>query len=133
MKTSSSVYPRLLARFGLSAMHHLTSARLIWLAASAALGLCFAPAQAANLLINPSFEQNSGHVVPSAWARFEPPTAQHFGSPPLGNFWVEGNVTPEQGLLYYKEWGACYNGTNNAAGIYQDLSSAPGSEYQANG
>ena len=42
-------------------------------------------------------------------------------------------MTPQSGLLYFKEWGACYNGTNNAAGIYQDLSSAPGSTYQASG
>lgn len=37
------------------------------------------------------------------------------------------------GNFYFKEWGASYNGTNNVAGIYQDLSCAPGSVYQANG
>ena len=34
------------------------------------------PAQAANLLVNPSFEQNSGHIIPTGWTRFAPPTAQ---------------------------------------------------------
>src|SRR6185369_3269686 len=90
--------------------------------------------QAANLLVNPSFEANSDHVIPAGWSRFEPPTAQHFGSPPLGNFWVEHAVgIAHSGTFYFKEWGASYNGTNNVAGIYQDLSSAPGSTYQANG
>jgi hypothetical protein len=84
--------------------------------------------RAANLLINPSFEQNNGHVIPSAWTRFAPPTALGYG-----DYATEGQVTPQAGLLYFKEWGACYNGTNNAAGIYQDLSSAPGSTYQASG
>ena len=82
------------------------------LALAAALLLTAKPAQAANLLLNPSFEQNSGRNVPTAWTRFAPPTAQ---VPP--NLWIEGNVAPQQGLLYFKEWGACYNGTNNAAGI----------------
>ena len=103
------------------------------LALAAAVALTASPAQAANLLANPSFEQNSGHTIPVDWTRFEPPTALHFGVPPLGNFWVEGTVTNQSGSQHFKEWGACYNGTNNAAGIYQDLSSAPGSTYQASG
>jgi hypothetical protein len=86
------------------------------------------PAQAVNLLVNPSFELNSGHVIPSGWTRFAPPTAQ-----PYGNYATEGNVANQSGLQHFKEWGACYNGTNNAAGIYQDLSSAAGSIYQASG
>lgn len=110
------------------ALFEFTPARFVFLAAAALLLLSLPAARAANLLVNPSFEQNSGHVLPNNWGRFAPPTAQSFG-----NYWVEGNVTPEQGLLYYKQWGACYNGTNNAAGIYQDLSSAPGSVYQASG
>lgn len=84
--------------------------------------------QAANLLVNPSFEQNSGHVVPLGWTRFAPPTAQTFG-----NYWIEGNVPPHSGAFYYKQWGAAFNGTNNVAGIYQDLSSSPGSTYDASG
>ena len=99
------------------------------LALAGALVLAARPAYAANLLVNPSFEQNSGHVIPSGWTRFAPPTAQ-----PAGNYWVEGVVPPQQGLLYFKEWGASYgNQPNNVAGIYQDLSSAPGSTYQASG
>jgi len=105
------------------------------LALAAALVLAARPAQAGNLLINPGFEDNSGHVVPTGWTRFEPPTAQHFGTPPLGNFWVEGNAGPHSGLLYFKEWGAAYQPapTNNVAGIYQDFGSAPGSTYEASG
>src|ERR1035441_5061045 len=83
------------------------------LALAAAVALSPSPAQAANLLVNPSFEQNSGHAVPVGWTRFEPPTAQQ--SPPPntnGNFWIEAQVAPQSGSLYYKEWGACYNATN---------------------
>jgi hypothetical protein len=95
---------------------------------AAALALVASSAQAGNLLANPGFELNSGHNIPAGWTRFAPPTAQVFG-----NYYVEGNVPPQSGSLYFKEWGACYNGTNNAAGIYQDLSSSPGSTYQASG
>ena len=95
---------------------------------AAALALSAVPAQAANLLVNPSFEQNSGHAIPTGWTRFAPPTAQVYG-----NYATEGNVTNQSGLQHYKEWGASYNGTNNAAGIYQDLSSTAGSVYQASG
>jgi hypothetical protein len=98
------------------------------LALVAAVVLAARPAQAANLLVNPSFENNSGHTIPVSWTRFAPPTAQAFG-----NYWIEGNVPRQSGALYFKEWGACNNGTNNAAGIYQDFSSAPGSTYQASG
>jgi hypothetical protein len=92
------------------------------------LGTMLPGARGANLLANPSFEQNSGHTIPTAWTRFAPPTAQ-----PAGNYWIEGNVTPHSGLLYYKEWGASYNNTNNVAGIYQDFSGVAGSTYQAGG
>ena len=96
---------------------------------AAAFLLSASPARAANLLVNPSFEIGSGRGAPTSWTRFAPPTAQ---VPP--NCWVEtGGITQEDGVQHYKEWGACYNNTNNAAGIYQDLSSAPGSTYQASG
>jgi hypothetical protein len=97
-------------------------------AVAAAFLLAASPAQAANLLVNPSFENNSGHNIPTGWTRFAPPTAQSGG-----NYWIEAPVLPQSGSLLFKEWGACYNGTNNAAGIYQDLSSAAGSTYQASG
>jgi hypothetical protein len=84
--------------------------------------------QAANVLVNPGFELNSGHVIPSGWTRFAPPTAQAGG-----NYYTEGIITNQAGSQHFKEWGASYNGTNNAAGIYQDLSSAAGSTYQASG
>src|SRR3954469_12389152 len=85
-------------------------------------------ARAANLLVNPGFELNSGHVIPSGWTRFAPPTAQAGG-----NYYTEGIVTNQAGSQNFKEWGASYNGTNNAAGIYQDLSASAGSTYQASG
>jgi len=90
-------------------------------------------AHAANLLVNPSFEANSGNNVPSGWTRFAPPTAQtNFNH--QGNYWIEAKVTPQSGSLYFKEWGASYGAQpTNVAGIYQDLSSSPGSTYQASG
>src|SRR5262249_21791085 len=87
--------------------------------------------QAGNLLVNPSFEQNSGHAIPVGWTRFAPPNAQ-----PAGNYWVENNPpVPHTGTLYWKEWGASYLSppTNNVAGIYQDYGAAPGNTYQASG
>ncbi|HEX5218216.1 MAG TPA: hypothetical protein VFZ59_01505 [Verrucomicrobiae bacterium] len=84
--------------------------------------------QAANLLVNPSFELNSGREIPTGWTRFAPPTAQ---VPP--NLWIEAAVPPQSGALHFKQWGASYNGTNNAAGLIQEFSSAPGSTYQASG
>src|ERR1035441_2457309 len=100
------------------------------LALAAALLLRAKPAQAANLLANPGFDEIAlpHPALPSGWTRFAPPTAQAYG-----NYANEGNFTNQSGSLHFKEWGACYNGTNNAAGIYQDLSSAPGSTYQASG
>lgn len=96
-----------------------------------AMVLAVTAAQGANLLVNPSFEANSGHVVATGWTYFSPP-------PPLGYFgdyWIEGNVPAHGGTLYWKQWGALYLDppTNNVAGIYQDFSSAPGSSYQASG
>src|SRR5256885_1214374 len=87
------------------------------------------PLSAANLLVNPGFEQNSGHVLPVGWTRFAPTNAQ-----PFGNYWVEAGVPPHSGSLYFKEWGAAYDATiTNVAGLFQDFSSAPGSTYQAGG
>jgi len=98
------------------------------MAVAAVVLLAVSPARSANLLVNPSFDQNSGHVVPVGWTRFAPPTAQVGG-----NYYVQALVAPHSGPFYYKEWGACYNGTNNVAGIYQDLSCSPGSTFQASG
>ena len=93
------------------------------------------PAQAFNLLVNPSFELlPTGHNLAYGWTRFAPPTAQ-----PFGNYWVDDFVnysdapTAHSGTFYWKEWGAAYDGTNNVAGIYQTFSSIPGSIYQASG
>ena len=99
------------------------------LALAAALLFAASHTHAGNLLVNPGFEANSGHAIPVRWTRFAPPNAQ-----PFGNYWIEGNVPPHSGGLYWKEWGASYAaGVTNVAGIYQDFSSAPGSAYQASG
>lgn len=100
---------------------------------TAVLTLAAVPARAVNILVNPSFElPPHGHVSPTTppvafgWTRFAPPTAQAFG-----NYWVDNAVAAHTGTYYWKEWGACYNGTNNVGGLYQTLSSSPGSTYQA--
>jgi len=103
------------------------------LALTAGLVLAPGPAQAVNLLTNPSFEaspqgHNSPTNVATGWTRFAPPTAQSFG-----NYWVDHAVSAHSGTYYWKEWGACYDGTNNVAGIYQTFSSTSGSAYQASG
>lgn len=96
-----------------------------------ALVLSGAVGQAANLLVNPSFEANSGNVIASGWTYFSPPLP---ATPPK-DYWVEGAVPAHSGSLYWKEWGALYLAapTNNVAGLYQDFSSTPGSTYQASG
>src|SRR5438477_1424339 len=89
-------------------------------------------APASNLLVNPSFESNNGHTLPVGWSYFSPPTNSSY----FGDFWVENNPpVAHTGTFYWKEWGALYlpAPTNNVAGIYQDLSSSPGSTYQASG
>src|SRR6266516_1403437 len=62
--------------------------------------------RAANLLVNPSFNSNSGHALPTGWTYFSPPTPPGY----FGDYWVEGNVPthspPSSGTLYWKEWGA---------------------------
>ena len=58
------------------------------------------PAQAANLLVNPGFESDSGHVIPVGWTRFAPPTAQVYG-----NYATEGIITNHSGSIHFKEWG----------------------------
>ncbi|PWU10595.1 MAG: hypothetical protein C5B50_25345 [Verrucomicrobia bacterium] len=96
-------------------------------------------ALAANILNNPSFEQNSGHAIPVGWTRFAPPTAAIYQ--PFGNYWIEDSFSSancvgdpaHSGTWFWKEWNACYDGTNNVAGLRQVLSSSPGSIYQASG
>jgi hypothetical protein len=100
---------------------------------AAAILLAAGSAPAANILVNQSFEADGyNHVIPTGWSRYEPPTAVLYQ--PFGNYYVEDAPAPaEDGTFFWKEWGACYDGTNNVAGIYQVQSSSPGSMYQANG
>src|SRR5438874_1220266 len=89
-------------------------------------------ARAANLLVNPGFEQNSGHALPIGWNYFSPPTNASY----FGDFWVENSPpVAHTGTLYWKQWGALYlpAPTNNVAGIYQDFGAVPGNVYQASG
>jgi len=101
------------------------------LALAASLALVTGLAQASNLLINPSFEANSNHVVASGWTYFSPPPPTNY----FGDYWVESAVPAHSGTYYWKEWGALYlpAPTNNVAGIYQTSSSTPGTTYQASG
>jgi hypothetical protein len=100
--------------------------------AVAALLLTAGQGRAIELLGNTSFEGNGGHAIPVNWTRYAPPPAAIFQ--PFGNYWVENNPpVPHTGLQYWKQWGACYDGTNNVATLYQVSSSLPGSIYQASG
>jgi hypothetical protein len=100
------------------------SAAILWL-------LLAVPALAGNLLVNPSFESNSGHVVPVGWTYYSPPPPSGY----FGDYWVESAVPAQAGTLYWKQWGALYLNppTNNVAGIQQDFGSSPGSVYKASG
>lgn len=103
--------------------------RLLTAATSLAFALAAGLAPAANLLVNPGFEDNSGHAVPIGWTRFAPTNTQ-----PFGNYWIEGNFPAHSGTLCWKQWGASYvGGRSNVAGIYQEFSSAHGSVYEAGG
>jgi hypothetical protein len=100
------------------------------IAMAAAALLAAGAAQASNLLVNPSFEANSGHVVPVGWTYFSPPPPPNY----FGDYWIESAVPAHAGTLYFKVWGALYNPTlNNVSGIYQEFGSAPGSSFQAGG
>ncbi len=103
------------------------SLNLTCLALAAALMLAAGPAGAANLLVNPGFENGSGHVIPVGWKRFAPTNAQ-----PAGNYWVQEPA--HSGGVSWKQWGAAYVASQtNVAGLSQSFSSAPGSVYQASG
>jgi hypothetical protein len=105
-----------------------TSLNFPLLALAAGLVLAAGPAGAAtNLLVNPGFESNSGHVIPVGWTRFAPTNAQSGG-----NYWIEAPA--HSGAVGWKQWGAAYAaGQTNVAGLSQSFNSAPGSVYQASG
>ncbi len=131
LTNSNSVPDNLVFPRGPSEDIKLKTSTLRILVLAAALLLAGSPAQGANLLVNPGFEANSGHVVPTGWTYFSPPPPPNY----FGNYWVEQGSRAHSGSLYWKQWGALYLSapTNNVAGIYQEFSSAPGSRYQANG
>src|SRR5438046_9639899 len=91
---------------------------VILLTLAAALMVAAGPAHASNLLVNPNFESNSGHVVATGWTYFSPPTPPGY----FGDYWVEGNVPthspPSSRTLDWKEWSAL-SGVTNVAGIFQ--------------
>ena len=101
------------------------------LALVVSLALAVGSVQAGNLLSNPSFEANSGHVIAAGWTYFSPPPPTGY----FGDYWVDDAVPAHSGTFYWKEWGALYlpAPTNNVAGIFQTFSSAPGTIYQASG
>lgn len=115
---------------GVTFFNHTLRAFAIWcvLAANAI--------HAQNLLVNPGFESPPyGHstnlVTPAfGWTYFSPPEPPTY----FGDYWVDNAVMAHSGTYYWKEWFALGGrDTNNVAGIYQTLSSAPGSTYQASG
>jgi hypothetical protein len=103
------------------------------LALAAVLVLAASPAQASNLLVNPSFQTNNGNVVPTGWTYFAPPANT------AHDYWIVTStdgcspyLAAHSGSLLWKQWWA--NGIpTNVAGIYQTFGSAPGSIYQASG
>src|SRR5262249_29639718 len=106
------------------------------LTVAAALAISALLAEGANLLVNPSFEQNSGQAVPTGWTYFAAPTLPNGTK----DYWIVNSNTVDSchmsansGTFFWKEWFAFHNGTNNVAGIYQTLGSSPGSLYQASG
>lgn len=109
----------------------LASGIVRFLALVASLVLATGSVPAANILVNPGFEADNGHVVAVGWTYFSPPPPSNY----FGDYWVESAVPAHSGTYYWKEWGALYlpAPTNNVAGIYQTFSSAPGTVYQASG
>ena len=105
------------------------------LALAATVVLAAGPAQAGNLLVNPSFEANSGNSIPIGWTYFMSPLSPIPSGGGTNHYWVESAVSSHSGTFHWKEWGALYAAppTNNVAGIYQTFSSASGSTYQASG
>jgi hypothetical protein len=105
---------------------------ILWLLALAACWrLAGGAVQAANLLINPSFESPpSGQKVPTGWKYFAQPTL----STNVHDYWIETGPRAHTGSFYWKEWDAVNNSSvTDVAGIYQDFSTAAGSTYQASG
>jgi hypothetical protein len=112
------------------------------LALAAGLVLAANPAQAAtNILGNPGFEVAPyGHTYPTNppvaydWTYFSPPEPPSY----FGDYWVQTlstdhGVAAHSGSYYWNQWSALNAGNTNVAGIYQTLSSSPGSIYQASG
>ena len=105
------------------------------LALVTAVALRAGPAQAANLLLNASFEANNGQVIPTDWTYFAPPNTF------VHDYWIVdtnsvgcSHMAPESGTYYWKQWFVHpLNGSNSVAGLYQSFSSSPGSIYQASG
>jgi hypothetical protein len=111
------------------------------LAVALALALTTLPAKAQitnSLLVNPSFEANSGQAIPTGWTYFAPPQ-----SVTNKDYWIvnaasandHNAVTNAQsGTYWWKQWNELYKSTvSNVAGIYQIVGASPGSIYQANG
>jgi hypothetical protein len=124
MKNSSFAFS---VRFFQKLYERTGSLNIALLTLAAGLVLPGSQAYGANLLINPGFEDNSGHFIPVGWTRFAPANAQ-----PAGNYAIEAPA--HSGTLGWKQWGAAYAADQtNVAGLSQNFSSAPGSVYQASG
>src|SRR5439155_17946284 len=100
-KTHSPVYRNPNERMTFKTLHF---SHFSVLALAAALVLAGSPARGGNLLVNPGFEANSGHLVATGWTYFSPPPPPGY----FGDYWVESSVPAHSGTLYWKEWGALY-------------------------
>lgn len=120
-------WPQVPIRSGLPGKTHRVRA-LAWGGLCAAL-MCGHVALAGNLLVNPSFEANSGNVVPSAWTYFMPPNGSG------ASYWCDtAGSHAHSGNLYWKQWGIYWDAARtNVAGIYQQFNSAPNATYNASG
>src|SRR5262249_3100634 len=81
-------------------------------------GFASFPGQAANLLLNSSFEQNNGQFVPSSWTFFMPSNIVG-----VKDYWIVdsnsvgcSHMNANSGRYFWKEW-FIHNGTNNVAGL----------------
>lgn len=110
-----------------------TSSIFPLLVLTAGLLLSTGTAQAQNILVNPSFEANSGAHIPTGWTYFAPPSTTGI------DYWIIPSndscspLSAHSGSYLWKEWWANSGIPTNVSGIYQTFGSAPGSIYLASG
>jgi beta-glucanase (GH16 family) len=113
-------YARFFPHFVTFFVMQLVSLTRLSLASVLLLGYSIAPATAANALGDPGFEQTPATTQPIlGWTSYGP------------NTYVESDPThAHAGSNYFKVYGA-FSGTDNYAGVSQDLSTGPGAVFNA--